>query len=92
MADVNCTCCGRTAPGLDRAPFRDDLGAEVLANTCRACWKDWLGMQVKLINEYQLLPVNPEHGEILERNLKIFLKLPSAPPAEADETGDPDRA
>jgi Fe-S cluster biosynthesis and repair protein YggX len=78
MPTVNCLCCGREAEGLAEAPFKDDLGREVHENTCADCWKEWLANQVKLINEFGLLPVNPEHGAILEKNLKAFLKLPSA--------------
>lgn len=89
MATVKCTCCGGAKEGLETAPFNDDLGKEVHENTCGGCWKEWLENQVKLINEYQLLPVNPEHGAILERNLKAFLKLPSAGDESADEVGTP---
>jgi len=88
MATVTCTCCGGSKDGLETPPFNDDLGREILENTCVDCWKAWLNQQVMLINEYQLLPVNPEHGEILERNLKAFLKLPSAE-GEADGVGTP---
>ncbi len=78
MSTVNCTCCGNEGPALPAPPFMDAMGQEILENTCGSCWKAWLEMQVKLINEYSLLPVNPEHGAILEQNLNAFLKLPSA--------------
>ena len=89
MATVMCTCCEKEGPALPEAPFRDEMGQEILANTCGACWQAWLGMQVKIINEYSLLPVNPEHGAILEQNLKSFLRLPSAPEAGMTEVGTP---
>lgn len=89
MATVTCTRCGKEAPGLDGPPFNDDLGREIAENTCAACWKDWLGLQVKIINEYGLIPPNPEHAAILEENLKEFLQLPSAPDGDVTEVGDP---
>ena len=89
MDTVSCTSCGREAPALPKAPYHDDLGREILENTCRECWKQWLDMQVRLINEYGLLPVNPEHGAIIEKNLKAFLKLPSAPEDGVDQVGEP---
>ncbi|MHC4471895.1 MAG: Fe(2+)-trafficking protein [Planctomycetota bacterium] len=89
---VQCTCCGKEASALAEAPFRDDMGQEILVNTCRECWAEWLALQVKLINEYGLLPVNPEHGAVLEKNLKGFLKLPSAAAESVDEVGDPEAA
>jgi Fe-S cluster biosynthesis and repair protein YggX len=89
MATLNCTCCGQSKEGLEKPPFDDDLGREVHENTCQDCWKRWLEQQVMLINEYQLLPVNPEHGEVLERNLKTFLRLPSAESGGLDQVGTP---
>ena len=89
MATVSCTCCGESKDGLEAAPFNDDMGREVFENTCAGCWKNWLGQQVMLINEYQLLPVNPEHAAVLEKNLKAFLKLPSAGDLTADDLGVP---
>ena len=89
MATVSCTCCGESKDGLEAAPFNDDLGREVHENTCAECWQKWLGQQVMLLNEYQLLPVNPEHGAILEKNLKAFLRLPSAGDLAADDVGTP---
>ena len=90
MATLTCRKCGEEKTALDEAPFpNDELGDEVLAHTCADCWQEWLGMQVKLINEYGLLPVNPEHGALLEKNLKVFLKLPSGDGLSLDDVGTP---
>jgi len=89
MATVTCTRCGQEKPALDKSPFPDELGEEVLAHTCYPCWQEWLGMQVKIINEYGLMPVNPDHGAILEKNLKVFLKLPSGEGLTLDDVGTP---
>jgi Fe-S cluster biosynthesis and repair protein YggX len=78
MPTVTCLRCHREAEGLAKPPFKDELGREVQENTCADCWQEWLGMQVKIINEYGLMPVNPEHAQVLERNLKAFLQLPSS--------------
>ena len=75
MSTVRCSRCGHEKTALEKAPFRDAMGREILARTCAECWQEWLSFQVKLINELQLLPVNPEHAAILERNLRTFLKL-----------------
>jgi Fe-S cluster biosynthesis and repair protein YggX len=91
MSHVRCTRCGEEKPALAKAPFRDALGQEVLAHACADCWKEWMGYQVKLINELGLMPVNPEHGAVLERNLKAFLRLPSADAAGPDAVGAPPR-
>lgn len=78
MADVHCSRCGQDAPGLDRAPIPGSAGQTVLVKTCAACWKEWLGMQVKYINEYRLSPLDPKHFEFLLEQAKAFLNLDKA--------------
>lgn len=78
MADVHCSRCGQDAPGLDRAPIPGPVGQIVLAKTCAACWREWLGMQVKYINEYRLSPLDPKHYEFLLEQARAFLNLDKA--------------
>jgi Fe-S cluster biosynthesis and repair protein YggX len=61
-----------------------ETGRAVLEGTCSACWQEWLGMQVKLINEWQLSPAVPEHFEHLVREMRTFLGL-----GDADATRGP---
>jgi len=75
MADVTCSRCGSTGPGLERAPFPGPLGESVVAETCAACWREWLGMQVKIINEYRLNPSEAQHFDFLTAQMKAFLQL-----------------
>lgn len=75
MANVRCARCGSDAPGLDRAPIPGPVGRTVLERTCASCWKEWLGMQVKYINEYRLSPLDPKHFEFLVEQAKAFLSL-----------------
>lgn len=72
---VSCSRCGSSAPGLERAPLPGLPGQQVLAQTCRACWEEWKGAQVMLINEQRLNVVNPEHYEALIREMTTFLNL-----------------
>lgn len=75
MGELTCSRCGRTAPGLDRPPLPGKNGELVRAKVCTQCWEEWLGMQVKFINEYRLSPVEPEHFEFLVSQMKVFLNL-----------------
>jgi Fe-S cluster biosynthesis and repair protein YggX len=61
---IECRRCGE-GPRLERAPFRNDLGARVLAEICQNCWKDWLQHQTLLINHYGLDPRDPESRKFL---------------------------
>ena len=88
MATVTCTRCKNEKPGLLRAPLPGQPGQTILENVCASCWKDWLGTQVKYINEYRLSPLDPKHYEFLLEQARGFLKLPGAA-APAPEPGTP---
>jgi len=75
MAQLTCSRCGAEGEALESAPLPGEIGEKVLAQTCRNCWKEWLGNQVKLINEYRMSPVNPEHFNFLLKEMRTFLKL-----------------
>ena len=78
MATVTCTRCKNEKDGLERAPFPGEVGQTILSSVCAACWKEWLGMQVKYINEYRLSPLEPKHFEFLVEQASAFLMLPGA--------------
>lgn len=73
MAEIECSRCGELRPGLDAAPFRDDLGRRIQENICQACWDEWLHRQMQLINHYALDVRQPEAREFLRRNARAFL-------------------
>ena len=88
MATVRCTRCKTERAGLERAPLPGQVGQTILANVCAVCWKEWLGMQVKYINEYRLSPLDPKHFEFLLEQASAFLMLPGAA-TPAPEPGTP---
>ena len=70
-----CKRCMKTKPPLAEPPFSGDLGAKVHEAICMDCWKEWMAMSIKVINEFQLNMATPEANEIYETNLKEFLGL-----------------
>ena len=75
MPQVECSRCKRSAEGLGKAPLPGDVGREVAQKTCAACWKDWLGAQVILINEHALSPANPGDYQRLVTEMRAYLGL-----------------
>ena len=73
-----CKKCGREgeAPPAHRVPFTGQPKADILAGICADCWKDWEGMEVKVINEYRLSFLDPQHRQMLQRACFDFLGLP----------------
>ena len=56
--------------GYPRA-FKD----QVMGHVCAVCWKEWEGMEVKVINEYRLNFLDPQHREMLQKACSDFLQL-----------------
>jgi Fe-S cluster biosynthesis and repair protein YggX len=76
---ITCTRCGRESepPPSGRVPFGAELKGRILAGICGACWKEWEGVEVKVINEYRLSFFDPQHREMLQQACSDFLKLGS---------------
>jgi Fe-S cluster biosynthesis and repair protein YggX len=74
---LTCTLCGKAgeAPPAHRVPFPPPVKEKVLASICAGCWKEWEGMEVKVINEYRLSFLDPEHRTMLQKTCLDFLKL-----------------
>jgi Fe-S cluster biosynthesis and repair protein YggX len=72
-----CSRCGRPgeAPPAHRVPFPPAVKDKVLASVCAACWREWEDMEVKVINEYRLSFLDPEHRSVLQRACLEFLAL-----------------
>jgi Fe-S cluster biosynthesis and repair protein YggX len=47
----------------------------VLGRVCAACWQEWEGMEVKVINEYRLNFMDPQHREQLQKACADFLQI-----------------
>jgi Fe-S cluster biosynthesis and repair protein YggX len=61
---------------MPQLPFPGDLGARVHDSVCAPCWREWLGVQVNLINENRFVMTNPDHRAVLTRQMLEFLELP----------------
>jgi Fe-S cluster biosynthesis and repair protein YggX len=83
---VKCIKCGEEKPALAAPPFRagtklGPLGEEIQQKVCSPCYKDWIAMSVKLVNELRLDTTDPRGQEMWLKQMKIFLNL--------DESSDP---
>jgi Fe-S cluster biosynthesis and repair protein YggX len=74
---ITCARCGKEgdpAPA-GRVPFAAAVKQKVVAAICASCWKEWEGMEVKVINEYRLNFMEPEHRAMLQRSCLEYLGL-----------------
>ena len=59
---VQCVRLGREAEGLDKAPFKGELGQRVFDNVSKEAWRGWLEHSKMLINEFRL-DLTSEQGQ-----------------------------
>ena len=74
MSTMKCRRCEQTREPID-PPFPGELGEKIGATVCAECWTAWQGEQTKIINEYRLSLIDPKGREMLDRQMKVFLKL-----------------
>lgn len=80
---VQCVKLGVEAEGLDRAPFKGELGQRVFDNVSKEAWRVWLEHSKMLINEYRLDLVSEAGQRIWMKECeKYFFGEGSELPAE----------
>lgn len=73
--EVLCRRCGTTGQRMSRAPFRGELGQTIASAVCEGCWRQWLDMGVKVINELRLNLTDPAARRIYDQHMMDFLNL-----------------
>ncbi|HRX85692.1 MAG TPA: Fe(2+)-trafficking protein [Phycisphaerae bacterium] len=75
-ADLTCSRCGRPTARMPERPFKGPLGEAVWANVCAACWREWIGVGTKVINEMGLQLADPRAQKVYDDHMVEFLQLP----------------
>ena len=81
MPNVTCVRCTQDSPALARPPYNDDLGRKIHESICQRCWAEWMGMQIRIINEYRLSLGDPKAHQVLDDQMRTFLNLGGGPAA-----------
>lgn len=72
-----CARCGRPDGQLPKAPFKGALGERVLELTCTGCWREWIPMGTKVINEMGLALASKEGQDTYDQYMMEFLQIDS---------------
>lgn len=78
-----CERCKQSNPRLDFQPWPGELGLRLQNSICQQCWGEWMQMQTKIINEYRINVLHPEHAKAVRDQMEIFLGF-KEPPAERE--------
>ncbi len=75
QSGFRCSRCGKPHGQLAKVPFKGILGAKIAANVCQSCWREWIGMGTKVINELGLQLSNSEAQATYDQYMIEFLQL-----------------
>jgi len=69
---VKCIKFGKELPGLDRVPWKGELGKRVYESVSKQAWQMWLEHSKMIMNEYRLNPLDPQSQKIMEEQMEQF--------------------
>ena len=72
---IQCNRCGRVMPKMASPPFRNAQGQMIHEKICADCWKEWIGMGTKVINELRLPLNDPAAQKMYDQHMLEFLNL-----------------
>jgi Fe-S cluster biosynthesis and repair protein YggX len=72
---VVCSRCGQAGPRLPAPPFSNAQGKEIQEKVCQPCWREWIKMGTKVINELRLPLSDPQAQKIFDQHMYEFLNL-----------------
>jgi Fe-S cluster biosynthesis and repair protein YggX len=72
---IKCSRCGQIAPRMAQPPFRNRQGQMIQGRVCTACWKEWVSMGTKVINELRLPLADPQAQRVFDQHMMEFLNL-----------------
>lgn len=69
---VKCVKFGKEMPGLDRPPWKGELGKQIYENVSKEGWKMWIEYSKMVMNEYRLNPLDSGSQKIIEEQMEKF--------------------
>ena len=73
--EVLCQRCHRVARKLAKPPFSNAQGREIFEKICAECWREWIPMGTKVINELRLPLNDPQAQKLYDQHMLEFLNL-----------------
>jgi Fe-S cluster biosynthesis and repair protein YggX len=73
---------GKELPGLDRIPWKGEIGKRVYEHVSKDAWKMWVDHSKMLLNEFRLNPMDPNSQKIMEEQMEQFFFGDDAKPPE----------
>ena len=72
---TQCHRCGQIKPKMAHPPFSSAQGKLIQEKICPDCWREWIGMGTKVINELRLPLSDPQAQKVFDQHMMEFLNL-----------------
>lgn len=72
---IQCHRCGQVKPKMAHPPFSNAQGKLIHEKICADCWREWIGMGTKVINELRLPLSDPQAQKVFDQHMMEFLNL-----------------
>jgi Fe-S cluster biosynthesis and repair protein YggX len=69
---VHCRLLKKDLPGLDRPPYRNDLGKRIYEEISKEGWQQWLKDSVRFINTYRVDLATTEGQAFMFKQAAIY--------------------
>ena len=69
---VQCIKLGQESEGLEKPPFKGELGQKVFDTVSKTAWRQWLEHSKMLINEYRLDLMSASSQKMLKEQCEKF--------------------
>ncbi|MGH9575753.1 MAG: oxidative damage protection protein [Candidatus Acidiferrales bacterium] len=69
---VNCVKLGKEMPGLDRPPWKGELGQRIYDNVSKEAWRTWVEHSKMLMNEFRLNPLDANSQKIIAEQMEQY--------------------
>jgi Fe-S cluster biosynthesis and repair protein YggX len=69
---VRCRLLKKDLPGLDRPPYRNELGQRLYDEVSKEAWQQWLKDSVRFINTYRVDLASSEGQKFMLKQCAIY--------------------
>src|SRR5579862_9373717 len=69
---VHCVKFGKDMEGLDRVPWKGEIGQRIYDNVSKEAWRAWVEHSKMLMNEYRLNPLDSNSQKIIAEQMESY--------------------
>jgi Fe-S cluster biosynthesis and repair protein YggX len=88
---VHCRLLKKELPGLERPPFKNELGQRIFEQVSKEGWQQWLKDSVRFINTYRVDLATSEGQKFMLKQCAVYFSLEEGELAQTAWTAPADK-